>query len=83
MNAQHDGLYLRVRPTRKVWIYRCHQDGKGVKLGLGRYPVISLAAVRQKVRADGGDPKQEKRTKVEQDRVRRRNTWEARARAWH
>lgn len=84
-----DGLFLRVRPTRKVWVYRYQLDGKTIKLGLGRYPVISLAVARQRareiteLRAHGGDPKKEKRTKTEQDRVRRLNTFEAMAKAWH
>jgi hypothetical protein len=45
-----EGLFFRVRPTRKVWIYRYKQDGREVKLGLGRYPVVSLAEVRLKAR---------------------------------
>ena len=36
--ADGDGLYLRVRLTRKVWMYRYKRDGKEIKLGLGRYP---------------------------------------------
>ena len=65
--ADGDGPYLRVRPTRKVWVYRYNRDGKDVKLGLGRYPVVSLAAARQKARtvtdkrANGIDPKQDRR----------------------
>jgi len=42
--ADGDGLYLRVRQTRKVWLYRYMHDGKDIKLTLGRYPVVSLAA---------------------------------------
>ncbi|HYS62340.1 MAG TPA: integrase arm-type DNA-binding domain-containing protein [Paraburkholderia sp.] len=84
-----DGLVLRIRPTRKVWMYRYSQDGKEVKLGLGRYPVVSLAAARQKARllaekrANGIDPKQDRRTAQERERVQRSNTFEAVARIWH
>jgi integrase len=83
-----DGLYLRVRPTRKVWVYRYKQDGREVKLGLGRYPVVSLAVARQKARslaekrAGGIDPKQDRRAVQERDRVQRLNTFELVARAW-
>jgi integrase len=87
--ADGDGLYLRVRPTRKVWVYRYKQDGKEVKLGLGRYPVVSLAVARQKARAvmeqraNGVDPKQHRRVSHERERVQRLNTFELMARAWH
>lgn len=87
--ADGDGLYLRVRPTRKVWVYRYKQDGKEIKLGLGRYPVVSLAAARQKARAlmeqrtNGVDPKQDRRVAQERERVQRLNTFELVARAWH
>ncbi|MCA8095376.1 integrase arm-type DNA-binding domain-containing protein [Burkholderia anthina] len=84
-----DGLYLRVRPTHKVWIYRYKQDGREVKLGLGRYPVVSLAVARQKAqslaekRASGIDPRQHRRAVQERERVQRLNTFELVARAWH
>jgi hypothetical protein len=87
--ADGDGLYLRVRPTRKVWVYRYKQDGKEVKLGLGRYPIVSLATARQKARvlmeqrSNGVDPKQDRRATQERDRVQRLNTFELMARAWH
>lgn len=50
--ADGDGLYLRIRQTRKVWHYRYKRDGKEIKLGLGRYPVVSLAAARRKAREE-------------------------------
>jgi len=87
--ADGDGLYLRVRPTRKVWLYRYHRDGKDIKLGLGRYPVVSLAIARQKARmvmerrADGLDPKEARRADLERERAARLNTFELVARAWH
>ncbi|WP_198674732.1 Arm DNA-binding domain-containing protein [Rhodoferax ferrireducens] len=33
-----EGLYLRVRPTAKVWVYRYKQLGKEAKLSLGTIP---------------------------------------------
>ncbi len=32
-----EGLYLRVRPTGKAWVYRYKQLGKEAKLSLGHY----------------------------------------------
>jgi len=43
-----DNLYLRVRDTGKVWIYRYTKDGKRIKLGLGPYPEVTLAQARTK-----------------------------------
>jgi hypothetical protein len=50
--ADGEGLYLRVRPTGKVWVYRYKQLGKEAKLSLGHYPVVTLAAARKKARAE-------------------------------
>lgn len=89
MLADGDGLYLRVRPTGKSWVYRYKLAGKPAKLGLGPYPAISLAAARQKAqaerqkRAEGIDPKEFRRAEEEQRRVAKLNTFEAMARAWH
>lgn len=41
--ADGEGLYLRVRPTGKVWVYRYKLLGKEAKLSLGHYPVVTLA----------------------------------------
>jgi hypothetical protein len=87
--ADGDGLYLRIRQTRKVWLYRYKRDGKEIKLGLGRYPVVSLAAARRKARedmerrADGIDPKEARRDKRDREQAARLNTFELVARAWH
>lgn len=84
-----DGLYLHVRPTRKVWFYRYTRDGKSIKLSLGRYPIVSLAAARRKARAemerraDGIDPQRARREKREQEQAYRLNTFELTAREWH
>ncbi|MBT9508362.1 integrase arm-type DNA-binding domain-containing protein [Rhodoferax sp.] len=87
--ADGEGLYLRVRPTAKVWVYRYKQQGKEAKLSLGHYPVVSLVTARKKARAEaekragGVDPREARREDEERDRVARLNTFELLARAWH
>ena len=87
--ADGEGLYLRVRPTGKVWVYRYKQLGKEAKLSLGHYPVVSLAGARKKARgeaerrAEGIDPREARRVAEERERVSRLNTFELTARAWH
>jgi integrase len=87
--ADGEGLYLRVRPTGKVWVYRYKQLGKEAKLSLGHYPVVTLAAARKKARAEaekragGVDPREARRVEEERGRVARLNTFELTARAWH
>lgn len=87
--ADGEGLYLRVRPTGKVWVYRYKQLGKEAKLSLGPYPVVTLAGARKKARAeaekraDGVDPREARRVEEERGRVARLNTFELTARAWH
>ena len=87
--ADGEGLYLRVRPNGKVWLYRYKQSGKETKLSLGPYPAVSLAVARKKAysetakRADGIDPKEARREEEERERVARLNTFELMARAWH
>lgn len=87
--ADGEGLYVRVRPTGKAWVYRYKEAGKEAKLSLGRYPAVSLAVARKKARAeaekraDGVDPREARREEGERDRVARLNTFELMARAWH
>lgn len=87
--ADGDGLYLRIRPTSKAWLYRYKRAGKEVKLSLGAYPAVTLAVAREKARAqiakraDGIDLKQARRDEVERERMARLNTLELMARAWH
>lgn len=47
-----EGLYLRVRPTGKAWVYRYKEAGKEAKLTLGGYPTMTLAGARKKARAE-------------------------------
>lgn len=63
-----NGLYLVVRPTgTKAWVQRIVIDGHRRDLGLGGYPLISLAMAREKAFANrldvanGIDPLAEKR----------------------
>jgi integrase len=87
--ADGEGLYLRVRPTAKVWVYRYKQAGKEAKLSLGHYPAMSLVAARKKARAEaerranGTDPREARRIEAERDRAAQLNTFELLARAWH
>ena len=67
MHPDGDGLYLQARGSSKAWIFRYAVAGRPRSLGLGGYPVTSLASARkardsarEKVRA-GGDPIAEKR----------------------
>lgn len=89
MLSDGEGLYLRVRPNGKVWIYRYKQAGRQAKLSFGSYPTVSLAVARRKARdeaekrAGGIDPRDARREQVERDRVARLNTLELMARAWH
>ena len=84
-----EGLYLRVRPTGKAWVFRYKEAGKEVKLSLGRYPAMSLALSRRKARAEaerraaGVDPRAVRREEDERSRVARLTTFELTARAWH
>lgn len=86
--ADGEGLYLRVRPTGKAWVYRYKEVRKEAKLSLGRYPAMSLAVARKKARAEaekragGVDPREARREEEERDRVARLNTFELMARAW-
>ncbi|MFT5797170.1 MAG: integrase [Candidatus Azotimanducaceae bacterium] len=65
MGLHHDGagLYLEVRSkTSASWIYRYQLNGKSTRMGLGKFPLISLKRARQlhlnyrQMRAEGVDP---------------------------
>ena len=86
--ADGEGLYLRIRPTSKVWVYRYQHWGKQAKLSLGPYPTVSLAVARKMARAemekraDGVDPVRARREEQELARLAHLNTFELTARAW-
>jgi hypothetical protein len=49
MHSDGGGLYLQVsRFGTKSWIYRYMLDGRRREMGLGPYPVVSLAVAREK-----------------------------------
>lgn len=84
-------LYLRVRPgARKTWQFNyLSVEGKRVKLALGPYPEISLAAARELAAeqrrhlATGKDPRIRK-NEVRQEAVRQAlATFEKVGREWH
>ncbi|MDR3417380.1 MAG: Arm DNA-binding domain-containing protein [Nevskia sp.] len=43
-----DGLYLRVRPSGKDWLFIYSLNGRRRKMGVGPYPDVSLERARQK-----------------------------------
>ncbi|KQM86209.1 hypothetical protein ASE67_10190 [Sphingomonas sp. Leaf23] len=60
-----DGLYLRVKPTgRRSWILRVQHMGKREDIGLGSYPLVTLAKAREealryrRVAKEGGNIRQ-------------------------
>ena len=62
------GLYLVVRPSgSKSWVQRTVVDGRRRDMGLGGYPVVSLAVARERAAANlttvalGRDPQAERR----------------------
>ena len=64
------GLFLLVEPTgAKRWKQRLTRQGRRHELGLGPYPVVTLAMAREAALANrrkvhaGGDPLAEKRTR--------------------
>jgi integrase len=68
MIADGRGLWLRIGPTgSKSWIFRYADQGRRHELGLGPYPVVSLAMARDRAmqlrrqRIDGTDPLQARR----------------------
>jgi|GEM_PF-1810249 len=50
MLSDGEGLYLRVRPNGKIWIYRYKQAGQQAKLSFGSYPAVALAMARRRAR---------------------------------
>jgi integrase len=48
MYGDGGGLYLRVQPAGKSWIFRYRFAGRRRDMGLGQYPVVPLAEARRK-----------------------------------
>ena len=85
------GLYLDVTPVgSKLWRLGYTQaNGKKNRLALGVYPVVTLAAardkrlkVKQQIEA-GTDPAQARRAAKQQRTISAENTFEVIAREWH
>ena len=69
-HADGNGLYLLVDPAgNKRWVQRLTIYGRSTDLGLGPYPLVSLAEAREKAFAnrklafEGGDPRAEGRAR--------------------
>jgi len=63
MHPDGGGLYLRIGPTgAKSWVYRYQLAGRRHDMGIGPYPLVSLADARERTTAqrrlhlDGTDP---------------------------
>ncbi len=73
--ADGDGLYLRVRPTGKDWLFKYSLGGKRPKMGLGPYPDVSLERARKKAQearsivAEGHDPMVAREAKAIEERA--------------
>ncbi|MBB5214417.1 hypothetical protein HNQ49_001095 [Parapusillimonas granuli] len=86
--ADGDGLYLRVRATSKSWLYRYESEEKQLKVGLGAYPIVTLAMAREKareanaLRVQGVDLQAARRKQQEQALLAKLNTFELISRAW-
>lgn len=86
--ADGDGLYLRIRTSNKSWLYRYKSGKKQLKMGLGSYPLVTLAMARtlaqeaNALRAQGIDPQDARRIQHEQEELARINTFELMARDW-
>lgn len=71
--ADGNGLYLQVSPTgTKSWLFRYMRDRKAKKMGLGPFPVVTLADARLKamdcqrqIHIGGVDPLDAKRADVQ------------------
>lgn len=73
--ADGEGLYLRVRPTGKVWVYRYKQLGKEAKLSLGHYPGSRWQTHARR-------PVQRPRSALTASIQGRRAAWKRNAAAW-
>lgn len=84
------GLYIEIFPNgNKLWRFRYYFFGKGNRIGLGRYPEISLLEARQKrdearkLLADNIDPAARKKERRNAALANLATTFELVAREWH
>ncbi len=65
------GLYLRVKPSgAKSWVLRVQHMGKREDVGLGGYPVVTLASARDKALELRRVAKEGQSARAERDRKR-------------
>ena len=83
------GLYLEIAPTgSKFWRMKAKLNGKAMRLSFGKYPDVSLAQARKKrdearkLIAEGKDPREEKKARIEAEKARTEYTFEKIARDW-
>jgi len=83
-------LFLFVSTTGgKLWRMNYQYDGKSKSLSFGPYPLIGLAAAREKrdearkLLAEGTDPAVARKLKIQANIEASRNTFEKIAREWH
>jgi integrase len=84
------GLYLEVTPAGgKVWRFKYYTDGKEKRIGLGKYPEVSLKEARErreearKLRANGIDPSVHRQAEKAAAIRQASNSFEIVAREWH
>lgn len=87
--ADSNGLNLRIMPnSKKYWRYRYQHLGKEKMLGLGIYPLISLAEARakrdkaRKLLLDGIDPSAHRKTQKLSQHQKQENSFEIITREW-
>lgn len=70
-----EGLFILVNPNgSRLWRWSYRYDGKQKTLALGKYPDVSLADARDKLRADI-DPSQQRKEAKTQRRKENKNTF--------
>lgn len=84
------GLYLEISPAGgKLWRLKYRFNGKEKRIGLGKYPQVTLAQARIKrdqakqQLADGLDPGALRKQHKQQAAILAANSFEAVAREWH
>lgn len=75
------GLYLRVRGLSRTWQYRYKRAGKDMSVTLGTWPIVGLDEARVKalelarLRANGGDPADQRRAAVAAGVIGTKTRW--------
>lgn len=84
------GLYIEIAPTgSKLWRMKARLNDRAMQLSFGKYPDVSLAQARKKrdearkLIAEGIDPREEKKARIEAEKAKTEHTFEKVARNWH